>query len=148
MALLAFAGALALTGAAVAIPLTMWADGAPVKLDVEIPIAYTTDTGVDITCEYGIYFGTPANRTDSDEKLADFVSEHDWVGIGQRIYDKAIENPFTPGPTDAWEVDTQALRDKTSFIQATDLIWDEIPAELQQDGQSANATMNCTGQLH
>lgn len=148
VALLAIGGALTLTGAAVAIPLTLWVGGTQVDLDAKIPIAYTTDTGVDVTCEYGIYFGNFENRSEADEQLARFVHEHDWSGIGQRIYDEAIANPFTPGAADDWDVDTQALRDRTSFIEATDLIWNEIPVELQQGGQSSSATMNCTGQLH
>jgi hypothetical protein len=57
VALLAIGGVLALTGAAVAIPLTLWVGGTQVDLDAKIPIAYTTDTGVEVTCEYGIYLG-------------------------------------------------------------------------------------------
>ncbi len=140
-------GVVALTGAAIVIPLSLLVNGTQVELDAEIPIVYTTDTGVDVTCRYGIHFGDPTHRTAADERLAEFVQNHDWTGIGQHIYDEAIANPFVPGPNDDWEVDTQEIRDDFSFSRATDLIWDEIPAGLQQDGQSAGATMDCTGQL-
>ncbi|MGM7670286.1 hypothetical protein [Microbacterium sp. A93] len=144
---LTIAGVVALTGAAVLIPLSLGVNGTNVELDAEIPIVYTTDTGVSVTCRYGIYFGEPAERTDADEQLADFVKNHDWTGIGQRIYEEAVANPFVPGPNDDWEVDTQELRDIASFNQATDLIWEEIPKKLAQEVQSSSGTMDCKGQL-
>jgi hypothetical protein len=144
---LGIVGALALTGAAVAVPLRLWVNDIPVKLDVEIPIVYTTDTGLEVSCRYGIYFGDPVNRSDADEELAQFVANHDWTGIGQRIYDEAIANPFIPGPNDDWEVDSQDIRDSFSFGRATDLIWAEIPEDLRQTGLSAGGTSDCTGQL-
>lgn len=113
--------AFALTGAAVLVPLgQLWVNDVPVEFDAEIPIVYTTDTGVDVSCRYGIYFGVPTNRTEADEQLADFVQNHDWSGIGQRIYDEAIANPFVPGPNDDWQVDTPELRDRASFNRALD----------------------------
>lgn len=138
----------ALTGAAVMIPLGISVNGTPVEMDVEIPIVYTTDTGVDVSCRYGIYFGDPATRSAVDEQLAEFVQSHDWTGIGQRIYDEAMANPFVPGPDDDWEVDTQEIRDKFSFNYAIgEVLFGEIPAELQPEGQSAGGAMDCTGQL-
>lgn len=142
------AGLVALTGAAVAIPLSLAINGALVGLDAEIPITYTTDNGIEINCRYGIYFGDPAGRTAADERLAQYVENHDWTGIGQRIYDEAIANPFVPGPNDDWEVDTQELRDNFSFSNAlSHIVWNEIPADLQQDARSAGATTDCTGKL-
>lgn len=143
---LGIAGLVALTGAAVLVPLGLWVNGTKVDLDAEIPIIYTTDNGVDVSCRYGIYFGDPANRSVADEQLADFVENHDWTGIGQRIYDEAIANPFTPGPNDDWEVDNQEIRDSFSFFRAVNLIWDEIPTDLDA-GQSSGGTSDCTGQL-
>ena len=76
---LGMAGVLALTGAAVLVPLGLWVNDTKVELDAEIPIIYTTDTGVDVSCRFGIYFGDPANRTAADEQLADFVGiDPDW----------------------------------------------------------------------
>lgn len=145
---LGIAGVVMLTGAAVLIPLTLAINGTSVDLDSEIPIAYTTDTGVEVSCRYGLYFGDPAERTAADERLAAFVAKHDWAGIGQRIYDEAIANPFVPGPNDDWEVDNQEIRDQFSFTNATRLVWSEIPATLLDDGQSTGATTDCTGRLH
>jgi len=138
----------AVTGAAVLVPLEMGINGTQVELDAEIPIVYTTDTGVEVSCRFGIYFGDPASRNATDERLAAFVNEHDWTDIGQRIYDEAIADPFVPGPGDEWEVDTPELRDQASFNRATEVIWEEIPAELLRDGWSSGSTMDCRGQLH
>jgi|GEM_PF-1851484 len=143
------AGIVALTGAAVLVPLGLRINGTQVDLDAEIPIVYTTDTGVDVSCRWGIVFGDPVNRSAADERLAEFVENRDWTGIGQRIYEEAIANPFVPGPNDDWEVDNQELRDYSSFNNALNLvIWEEIPASLlAQEGQSAGATSDCTGKL-
>ena len=141
-------GVVALTGAAVAIPLSLGINGTQVDLDAEIPIIYTTDNGIDVSCRYGIYFGDPANRTAADEQLAEFVENHDWTGVGQRIYGEAIANPFVPGPNDDWEVDNQELRDNFSFNNALSLIiWEEIPTDLVEGAQSSGATSDCTGKL-
>jgi hypothetical protein len=144
---LGVAGIIALTGAVVLVPLQLSVNDTAVDLDAEIPIVYTTDNGVDVSCRFGIYIGDPVERTAADDTLAEFVEEHDWDGIGQRIYDEAIAHPFVPGPDDDWEVDSQEIRDSFSFHRALDLIWQEIPAELQADGQAAGSTSDCTGRL-
>jgi hypothetical protein len=127
--------------------LSLAINGTQVDLDVEIPIIYTTDNGMDVSCRYGIYFGDPAHRTAGDEQLAEFVENHDWTGIGQRIYDEAIANPFVPGPNDDWEVDNQELRDNFSFnIALSSIIWEEIPKS-PQAGWTGGATSDCTGKL-
>lgn len=145
---LAIAGAIAVSAAAVMVPLTMEVGGTQVELDVEVPIVYTTDTGVDVSCRYGLYFGDPADRTEADEQLAQFVAGHDWTGIGQRIYEEAIDNPFVPGPDYDGQGDDQAVLDKHSFIlAAVHLIRDEIPDDLWQQGFSSGATMDCQGLL-
>jgi hypothetical protein len=144
---LAVGGVVALTGAALVVPLALSINGNPVDLDASIPIQYTTDTGVTVSCSYGLYFGDPASRTSGDERAAEFVQQHDWTGIGQRIYEKAMADPYEPGPNDDWEVDNQELRDSFSFNRAVNLLWEEIPADIQANVQSAGATSDCTGQL-
>ncbi|WP_243227840.1 hypothetical protein [Microbacterium sp. CIAB417] len=142
------AGAAILTGAVWLLPLGLSVNGTPVDLDVVIPITYTTDTGITVSCRYGIYFGEPENRTAVDERLVAFVKSHDWSGIGQRIYDQAVAHPFVPGPDSDLQVDTPEVRDSFSFSQAQDLIWQEIPAALREPGSSAGATSDCAGRLH
>lgn len=144
---LAFVGVVALTGASIVIPLRLWVDGQEVELDAYIPIQYTTESGVDVSCTYAIHFGDPDERTSADERAADYLRQHDWNGIGQRVYDHAMAHPFVPGPDDNLEVDNQQLRDQFSFTNALQLIWDEIPHDIHGATESAGATMDCTGQL-
>lgn len=145
-------GALALTGAAVAIPLEnlgWWINDTKIeKFDVAFPISYTTDTGVEVNCQYGYYFGDPANRTEADERLAAFVADHDWSGLGERIYAAAMANPFVPGPDDDWQVDTQEIRDTFSYMRAAgDVIGAEIPDHLFEEYQSWVLATDCEGRL-
>ncbi|UJP10343.1 hypothetical protein L2X99_01095 [Microbacterium sp. KUDC0406] len=144
---IAFGIAVLATGAAEYVPLMLGVNGTPVDVEVRIPIHYVTDSGVTIDCEEGLYVGDPAHRTAADEKLADFLKAQDWSGIGQEIYDKAIAEPFVPGPNDDWEVDTQELRDGFSFRNAESLIYERIPDELTPDGTSIGGTGTCAGQL-
>lgn len=141
---------LSVTGAAVALPLLdLQVNGQEVELDVEIPITYTTKTGVSVVCSYGLYVGDPSKRTAADEALATFLREHDWQGIGQRIYEQAISHPYVPGATDEWESDTQQLRDQFSWSDAqnTVIFEQEIPSNLLPDGLSTGGPSNCSGQL-
>ncbi|WP_168628065.1 hypothetical protein [Cryobacterium sp. BB307] len=145
---LSIAGVIALTGAAaLAMPIRLWVGGQEVELDGEIPIIYTTDTGVFVHCTYGIHFGDPAERTAVDERAAQFMKNHDWTGIGQRIYDEAIANPFVPGPNDDFQTDSQQIRDMFSFQQAMHLIWTEIPDDIDGAVREAGGASDCKGQL-
>lgn len=135
------------TAGALIVPLALGVNGIQVDVDARIPIHYTTETGVTVDCTYGIYVGDPAHRTAADHRLAKYLSAHDWSGIGEKVYDRAMANPFVPGPNDDWEVDNQELRDQFSFNNALNLIYERIPADLMTEGTSTGATTNCTGQL-
>lgn len=149
---LGIAGIVALTGAALVIPLTMGINGMNVDPDALIPVVYTTDTGVDVSCRYGIYFGDPASRSEDDKRLAAFVADHDWTGIGQRIYDHAIANPFVPGKHGGLDVDTQQRRDEMSLSIAISYeIEEEIPDHMRdttREGLKDSGITDCKGQLH
>jgi len=140
---LGIAGVVALSGAALAVPLTMVVNGTQVQPDVDIPINYTTATGVHVSCRYDVYVGDPAHRSASDERLANFLHTHDWDGIGQRIYQRALDDPFVPSPDDHLEVNDQQTRDQFSFTRATNLIFEEMPREFR----SAGGATDCSGQL-
>ncbi len=142
--------ALATAAAAIVVPLSLRVGDhlTEVDLDVQIPIAYTTASGVNVSCDYGMYVGDPASRSAADQELADFLHAQDWTGIGQEIYEEAIANPFVPGPDDNLEVDTQEIRDRFSFERAVNaVIHDRIPSALLAEGTQIGATMNCSGRL-
>lgn len=144
---LAVGAGLATTAGALIVPLALGINGIPVDVDARIPIHYTTKTGVTVDCTYGIYVGDPANRTASDRRLAKYLTTHDWSEIGEKIYHRAMANPFVPGANDDWQVDTQQLRDQFSFNTALNLIYEQIPAEMMTEGMSTGATTDCAGQL-
>jgi hypothetical protein len=110
-----------------------------------IPIYYETATGKTINCSIGIAFEEQGNGTHA-AALTTFVKDHDWTGIGQRIYQEAIDHPFVPGPSDGFETEpSQAVLDSFSFEKAQHLIYDEIPAA--PEGTSGGGTSNCHGEL-
>jgi hypothetical protein len=112
-----------------------------------IPIYYETSTGKTVTCSIGISFDNQGRETNA-ESLTTFVRTHDWTGIGQRIYQEAIDHPFVPGPSDSFDPEpTQSTLDDFSFSQAQHLIWDEIPVSLLPEGTSSGGTSNCNGEL-
>jgi hypothetical protein len=139
----------ALTGGAILIPLTLSVSGVEVEPDVEIPIVYTTDTGVDVSCREQIFFGEPSGRDEADVRIAEFMRTHDWTGIGQRIYEDALATPIIPERDGG----TEPGFDQASFSAATSrLIEAEIPASLrgagEEEGTVYSSATDCTGELH
>ena len=153
---LGIAGVVALTGASLLVPLNkFWIDGMQADADAIIPIVYTTDTGVEVSCRYSIYFGDPADRTEDDQQLAAFVAEHDWTAIGQRVYERAIADPFIPGVNGGFGDDTDDTpqrRDEASLFSAIGaVIEEEIPDRLRDTsrlGLVDSGMSDCKGQLH
>ena len=81
-------GALALTGGALAVT--------TIATDVTVPLTITTVTGETVTCSAEL--GAGADNFIDDLALSAFVSNHDWSGLGQRGYARAIAaaDPGTP----------------------------------------------------
>ena len=120
-------------------------DGVAVPLDASILIAYETDSGRTISCSIGVYYYSDVADV---TPLKEFMAEHDWSGIGQRIYDRAVANPFHPAPGDDFDPDTpQSVYDWFSFTNALSVMDEEIPAELMPEGTFGGTASNCTGDL-
>jgi len=150
---LSIVGVIALTGSAALIPLTLWVNGSQVDPDVRIPIIYTTDTGVEVNCEYWIYYGEPGLRDSDQERLIAFLDSHDWTGIGQRAYAEAIADPFDTGEAGSLQDDTPQARDRISLDRGiTRMVRAEVPndvrAALDKEGYISASTSSCEGQLH
>ncbi len=139
-------GVLALTGAAIAAPLVLGVDGQWVDIDARIPITYETESGVSVSCVYGLYVSSAAGRTAEDDRLGEFLADADWTGIGQEIYDYAIANPVTPQEGEVWNNDSPEVRDAISFkLAVTPVITAHVPAELLNSGSGWSSTDTCTG---
>ncbi|MFS0731891.1 hypothetical protein ABC304_07780 [Microbacterium sp. 1P10UB] len=137
-------GALALTGAAIAVPLVIAVNGEHVDLDARVPIVYETETGVSVTCEYGVYVMSGDARTAEDERAAEILASEDWTGVGQDVYDSAIANPHVPQEGEIWANDSPELRDGVAFkLALTRVITSRLPPDLQ--GVGMGSTDTCTG---
>jgi len=120
-------------------------DDVAVPLDASILIAYETDSGRSIRCSIGMYY---TSEVADVTRLKSFLADHDWSGIGQRIYDRAMARPFRPGPGDDLSADTpQAVIDSISFSNALSVLYDEIPSELIPDGTLGGTVSDCNGEL-
>ncbi|MGV8885683.1 MAG: hypothetical protein ACOH1T_08885 [Microbacteriaceae bacterium] len=132
----------ALTAGGIAIATFDWTG------EVDVPIIYTTDSGRALTCTAVIQTGA---AIDADARaLKGYLKAHDWTGVGQRIYDRALANP-APSVEGDTAGQSSAERDVQSWTTAT---FDVILAELSRGavfgGPSSYSisTGNCTGELH
>jgi len=78
------------------------------------------------------------------------TSAQDWTGIGQRIYEHAIANPFVPGRDGGLDVDTQERRDSASLQMAINHEIEEmIPDQLRVSrvGLIESGRTDCQGKL-
>lgn len=111
--------------------------------DVRIPIEYVTDTGVEVACTYALRVGAVVGGENAD--LRRWLTSQDWSGVGQRVYDDALANPFVPGANDEgdWTLD---VIDSMSFFQALGR-QTAVPDELTRPGDEIAGASDCTGQL-
>ncbi|WP_133177901.1 hypothetical protein [Microbacterium testaceum] len=141
----AFAAVAVTTGAALAVPVWLGMGGVRVDPDVVIPIRYTTSTGVNVSCSWAVHIGEE-ERSPTEERVAEALRETSWDGVGQDIYDQAIENPRAPQPGETWAVDTQETRDAISFkLAILPVVERRLPTELQGAASQWGSTDTCTG---
>lgn len=112
--------------------------------DVRIPIEYVTDTGVEVSCTYALRVGSVVGGENLE--LREWLTSQDWSGVGQRIYQDAVANPFIPGEDDEGEW-TAELVDSVSFFNAMGR-QTGVPEGLTVFGDEIAGTSDCTGQLH
>ncbi|WP_322410656.1 hypothetical protein [Microbacterium invictum] len=137
------------TGAAIAFPIpttmNIGEQGTIVEPDARIPINYTTLTGTEVSCQYLVYLGDDV-RTTRDSEVAAILGETDWTGIGQDIYDYAINNPRGPVDGEVWTNDSPEMRDTHSFILAVQPMFEgRLPADMQGDVGTWRMTSTCEG---
>ncbi|WP_181125583.1 MULTISPECIES: hypothetical protein [unclassified Rathayibacter] len=114
--------------------------------DAIVPINYTTDSGRQVSCHYAVEAGI--GGTSDPAAVKDFIAEHDWSGIGQRVYEEALAHPYIPRNSEEAAGLTQANLDKFSFGAAlTTVIWAEVPDELVPEDMLSGAESDCEGEL-
>lgn len=120
-----------------------------VDADVVIPIEYTTESGVHVSCTYAL-----AYVWGETSGLHDFVSSHDWSGLGQRAYEEHIARPFYPSSVTRIDEDgtrteltpEEIRADGPVFSHAIDVVFTaELPAELRDDEYLSQGHTDCDG---
>jgi len=116
--------------------------------DVVIPISYVTDEGRTVECTYslGVRSWDGTDVTEAKE----WISSHDWTGIGQRGYDLGEKNPISLGDADVdpklTQEDLDRLTVSTGIVNA---IGNEVPFELlNAPGIGTAGTSTCTWVRH
>lgn len=133
------------TGAAIAVPVWLGINGIQVEPDAQIPINYTTLSGVEVSCTWAVHIGD-AERTPLEERVAEALAATNWDGVGQDIYEQAIANPRVPQPGETWAVDTQGTRDAISFkLAILPVVERRLPEALQGAASQWGSTDTCTG---
>lgn len=113
---------------------------------VTIPISYTTDTGRTVTCS--VEAGGGSILDPQSTAIGKYLRSQDWSGIGQRVYDRAIANPYAPGPDADADIAQEEI-DNTSWSNAmAALIPGTMPEDLIADWTYTGWSSDCTGELH
>ncbi len=136
-----------LMGAAVFVPLQLSLDGQQVEIDVRLPIQYTTSGGEEISCTYGLYFGSARGRDADLEAAVETIKERDWVGIGEDVYEYAIAHSVSPQVGEVWEADSPRVREKIAFELAVRAVVTQQLTGTLPDGAGFAGTTDCSGQL-
>lgn len=101
--------------------------------DFEIPVSYVTDTGIEISCTLE-FFNGELNYVETNTEAVDFIAAQDWEGVGQKIYERALERE-SAGLFAPW------------FGAEDDVILAGAGDDLFTDG-GLGRDSDCTGQLH
>ena len=111
-----------------------------------IPINYTTSSGQEVSCGYGVS-GSTQFAGGSTAALRAFVTAHDWAGTGQKVYQYAITHPYIRTAAEKGQF-TQAQVDSFSFSQAlAAVIGDQIPSSVEPAGYLGGGETDCRGIL-
>ncbi|MEV7692318.1 hypothetical protein AB0N73_03195 [Microbacterium sp. NPDC089189] len=101
--------------------------------DFEIPVSYVTDTGREIECSIEMFNGE-MNYVETNVEAVEYMRAQDWDGVGQRIYDRALEIEAVGGIS-PWQV------------AENDALMAGAPDDLFLNG-GMGIESTCTGELH
>lgn len=116
--------------------------------DVVIPISYVTEQGTPVECTYSLAISSWEGTNVTEAK--EWISSHDWTGIGQRGYDLGQANPVNVGDPDVDPELTQEDLDRVTVSTGiSTVVVDEIPAELLDGvGVGTSGTSTCEWVRH
>jgi len=132
-------GALALTAGAIVVN--------TITADVVVPISYTTDTGSAQTCTAEFAAGSAFDA--DDRALTAHLRGYNWTGIGQKIYDRALAEPFDPATSDLVGLSQRDIDGMSWSDAMTAELDNAIPQSLLgQDAAFFSWGSDCEGLLH
>lgn len=120
--------------------------------DSTIPIFYTTDTGRTVECSIDFY-NPEVLYVETDTHVEDFVNAQDWTGVGQRLYNLAVErlaanDPATwqpnEWPTGVINQPTPEQRDQQAWVLAVDVLIVEPISANTPASNSWGMSTDCT----
>jgi len=132
-------GVAALTAGAVVVDNVM-------TMDVSIDLSYVTDTGLVEECFVNV--GGATLLDPKGRQIADWFRDHDWKGIGQKVYVRALEIDPTAGLESPAQYSQQEL-DAMAWSEAlSELVVRSVPADVTGREASVGAQWDCDGLLH
>lgn len=97
--------------------------------DAVIPIEYTTVTGRHVECRFMIAASSWGESSVDDVK--EWITQHDWTGIGQKGYDFGTANPVELGEPGTDPALTQEAADRLTVQYGIGtMVVEEIPEDL------------------
>lgn len=128
--------------------------------DLTIPVSYTTDTGIPVSCSIYLFNGELYSVEVSFVGV-DYLSDQDWDGIGQRIYEQALieeadltqrvqqGDPATTTSSDgAVQLDAATIEITAWNIAEGHLVDGSVPETVLHPGDNWASDSDCSGQLH
>lgn len=123
--------------------------------DLTIPIAYTTDTGVPVSCSVFVFNGE-ISWVEVSFAAVNYLSKQNWSGIGQRIYEQALieetdltrlaqEGNLSVSPDGGNPPTAAAIETMAWNIAEGKLVDGTFPANF---GDNWGGDSDCSGQLH
>jgi hypothetical protein len=114
--------------------------------DVIVQVSYVTDQERQVDCAIFIEGGSILNP--GTTVIGDYLKEQDWTGIGQKMYDRALEISDALAQAESGPV-SDAERDQWAWYLAEDqLTVQTVPAGLLAEGEHAVSGSTCSGELH
>lgn len=114
---------------------------------ISIPITYVANDGSTVSCE-NVLGGAGGAAPEVVAEWEAAVAGIDWTGVGQEAHDRAVADPFVPGPNDDWPDDaSQESLDMASWNFAIGAVIRERLPDDVPDGFYSGGSSNCSGKL-
>lgn len=128
--------------------------------DLTIPVSYTTDTGIPVSCSIRLFNGE-IYSVEVSFVAVDYLRDQDWDGIGPRIYARALieeadltqrvqqDDRATATNSDGTVQPDAATIEITAWnIAEGHLVGGSVPETVLHPGDQWGEDSDCSGRLH